>query len=177
MWTPTAILEQPSLNDLLDDNISENEIKDNIVISFKVGKEHKMWQKEHLINVVLVNHLPAHCEKVILLDLEVLFVDDNWVHDVSMALNRYDVMQPYSHCLRLNRQDTLALYDLDRQLVDARLRHLVHERRAQHHVGKKDENYIEKGIAKIIADNDFVAEKRLVNRQEKSWLHWVFMGV
>ena len=59
-----------------------------------------LWQKERLLNIGL-KHLPDDCDKFVWLDADVLFTNDQWVHQTKDLLRKYNVVQPYSFCARL----------------------------------------------------------------------------
>lgn len=58
-----------------------------------------MWQKERLLNQAC-HHLPAECKKVVWLDCDVVFPDPDWPTRVSEALDREQVVQPFSRVYR-----------------------------------------------------------------------------
>jgi hypothetical protein len=61
-----------------------------------------MWQKERLLNVG-VAHLPPECDKVAWIDADVVFARSDWVQETSALLHDHVVVQPFSHCVRLER--------------------------------------------------------------------------
>ena len=63
-----------------------------------------LWQKERLLNLSL-RHLPDDCDKVAWLDGDVLFVNPAWPEETSRLLEQHPVVQPYSHCVRLLRDE------------------------------------------------------------------------
>jgi hypothetical protein len=63
-----------------------------------------MWQKERLLNVGLA-HLPSECDKVAWLDVDVLFARRDWAQETSALLREHVVVQPFSHCARLRRDE------------------------------------------------------------------------
>lgn len=62
----------------------------------------ELWQKERLINIG-VRHLPAECDRVAWLDADVLLARDDWADETRRLLRQYVVVQPFSHCVRLQR--------------------------------------------------------------------------
>jgi hypothetical protein len=64
-----------------------------------------LWQKERLLNVAIAA-LPADCDKVVWLDADVLFADDDWVTKTARALQRHVVVQPFSRSARLLEGET-----------------------------------------------------------------------
>ncbi len=61
-----------------------------------------MWQKERLLNVGVAN-LPPECDKVVWLDADVLFARRDWAQETSTLLRDHVAVQPFSHCVRLQR--------------------------------------------------------------------------
>src|SRR6266436_5178790 len=53
-----------------------------------------MWQKERLLNLG-IRSLPKTCEKVVWLDGDVLFQNDEWVSRTMKLLDQYVVVQPF----------------------------------------------------------------------------------
>lgn len=63
-----------------------------------------MWQKERMLNLA-VAHLPAECRKVGWSDCDILFDDPRWLERTSAALDRAMVVQPFSSCNLLARDE------------------------------------------------------------------------
>jgi hypothetical protein len=55
-----------------------------------------MWQKERLLNVAL-HALPDSCRKVIWMDCDVIFEASDWSRHVSRLLDRFILVQAFSH--------------------------------------------------------------------------------
>jgi hypothetical protein len=55
-----------------------------------------MWQKERLLNVAL-GALPASCRKVVWLDCDIVFAEEDWAERVSALLERFMLVQAFSH--------------------------------------------------------------------------------
>ena len=71
------------------------------VIRLRVpAKRGVLWQKERLLNIG-IERAPAHCRKIVWADLDIDFVSDSWVHDLSEALERHDVVQPFAWAYRM----------------------------------------------------------------------------
>lgn len=66
----------------------------------RVRSDEVLFHKEALINIGL-NHLPASCDTVAWLDSDVLFENQQWVAETREALERHQVVQPFSHCVWL----------------------------------------------------------------------------
>jgi len=61
-----------------------------------------LWQKERLLNLALTS-LPSSCTKVAWLDCDLLFENPSWMKRTSEALEAVEVVQPYTHVVRLPR--------------------------------------------------------------------------
>lgn len=59
-----------------------------------------MWQKERLLNIA-AQRLPRSCRKVVWLDCDVIFENQDWARQTADALNRFVVVQPFSRAIRL----------------------------------------------------------------------------
>lgn len=61
-----------------------------------------LWHKERLLNVGL-EHLPRDCDKVVWVDADVVFENDDWVEEARRGLERYVALQPYEQACWLPR--------------------------------------------------------------------------
>jgi hypothetical protein len=61
-----------------------------------------LWQKERLLNLAL-DALPSGCRNVIWVDCDVVFGRDDWVERTNRLLDRFLLIQPFSHLLRMPR--------------------------------------------------------------------------
>jgi len=86
----------------LDD--SEFEVNDSHNL-IRLRGNGMIWQKERLLNIA-IGQLPPSCTKVVWVDCDLLFDDDEWLQKTSDALNRFSVVQPFSSCVRLQRGQT-----------------------------------------------------------------------
>jgi hypothetical protein len=59
-----------------------------------------LWQKERLLNIA-AGHLPDYCDRVVWLDTDILFENDDWVGSTSRMLEQYAVVQPYDSAVWL----------------------------------------------------------------------------
>ena len=59
-----------------------------------------MWQKERLLNIAAAR-LPKSARKVGWFDADIVFKEPDWLERTSHALDRYAVVQPFSHAVRL----------------------------------------------------------------------------
>jgi hypothetical protein len=53
-----------------------------------------LWYKENLINIA-IKRLPKECEWIAWIDLEVEFLNQNWVVDTVYALEKYKIVQMF----------------------------------------------------------------------------------
>lgn len=53
-----------------------------------------LWHKERLINIGVEN-LPDECDKIVWLDADILFQNENWVADTERLLEQYEAVQPF----------------------------------------------------------------------------------
>ena len=77
-----------------------NEHDADILIQLRVANNCVLWQKEALLNVGLKN-LPKDCDKIAWIDCDILFKNDHWIEDTCDLLEKYVVVQPFSHATRL----------------------------------------------------------------------------
>lgn len=63
-----------------------------------------MWQKERLLNIAAAR-LPASARKIGWFDADIIFKESDWLERTSQALDRYVVVQPFSHAVRLHRDN------------------------------------------------------------------------
>ena len=80
-----------------DEQLSESDC--DILIPRRTGtgntlSENTLWQKERLLNIALEN-LPKTVEKVMWLDSDLIFLNDDWVPETAELLDRFPVVQPF----------------------------------------------------------------------------------
>ncbi len=59
-----------------------------------------LWQRERLFNLAL-GHLPESCDKVCWVDCDIIFRNASWIGETSGLLEKYAVVQPFEHAIRL----------------------------------------------------------------------------
>lgn len=59
-----------------------------------------IWQKERGLNLLLES-LPPEITKVIWMDCDILYLDDNWLEKTSRQLDDFDIIQPYSYAISM----------------------------------------------------------------------------
>lgn len=72
----------------------------DILVRIKGEEKNILWQKEAMLNIALKN-LPDDCDKVIWIDCDLVFHNDNWVTETAELLEKYIVVQPFSSAVRL----------------------------------------------------------------------------
>lgn len=73
------------------------QLRDNdceILIQRRTTSGNTLWQKERLLNIALDN-LPNTVDKVMWLDSDLIFLNDDWVPETAELLDRYAVVQPF----------------------------------------------------------------------------------
>jgi hypothetical protein len=83
------------------DDPFELEASDHVI---RLRGKDVMWQKERLLNIA-ATHLPDSCKKIGWFDADILFKEPDWLKRTSLALNRFMVVQPFSHAVRLHRDN------------------------------------------------------------------------
>jgi len=74
-----------------------NQLRDDdcdILIHRRTAEGNTLWQKERLLNIALEN-LPNTVEKVMWLDSDLIFLNDNWVPETAELLDQFPVVQPF----------------------------------------------------------------------------------
>ncbi|MDD5026447.1 MAG: hypothetical protein PHH13_03670 [Candidatus Peribacteraceae bacterium] len=61
-----------------------------------------LWQKERLLSIAL-SHLPPDCDKVVWVDTDILFQEDDWIAKTCTLLEKYMVIQPFAAAIQLPR--------------------------------------------------------------------------
>ena len=72
------------------------------LIQLRTEKENILWQKEAMLNIALKN-LPPDCDKIVWLDCDIIFKNQEWVKETATLLERYPIVQPFTYCVRLAR--------------------------------------------------------------------------
>ena len=66
----------------------------DIMVHRRTALGNTLWQKERLLNVAL-EVLPKTVEKVMWLDSDLIFLNDNWVPETAELLDQFPVVQPF----------------------------------------------------------------------------------
>lgn len=77
-----------------------------ILIQIRGNENNIMWQKERMFNIALES-LPKDCDKIVWLDCDVLFENEDWINETSHLLERYVVVQPFAMSIRLLRDNKI----------------------------------------------------------------------
>lgn len=62
-----------------------------------------LWQKERLLNIA-VEAVPPSCDKIAWLDCDLVFEDDGWAERTALMLEKFPLVQPFSHLYELPKQ-------------------------------------------------------------------------
>lgn len=65
-----------------------------------------LWQKERLLNIAL-EALPSSCDRVVVLDADVVFANADWVERLKLALDQGPLCQPFRLAHHLPRDHEL----------------------------------------------------------------------
>lgn len=68
---------------------------DDADVLVQLRGEDCMWTREAQMNIG-VQALPSDCDKVVLLDCDILFLDPLWIEKTAAALEKYTLVQPFS---------------------------------------------------------------------------------
>ena len=71
----------------------------NALVQVKLSS--RLWQKERLLNIG-IESLPASCDRVVWMDGDILFTDNDWPGKVADLLQLYIVVQPFQTAYWLN---------------------------------------------------------------------------
>ncbi len=66
--------------------------QDDADLLIQIRSDSLLWHKEALLNIG-IEQLPQDCDKVVWLDTDVIFPDDNWIIETAKMLQRYKVLQ------------------------------------------------------------------------------------
>jgi hypothetical protein len=72
-----------------------------ILVQLRGGRD-VLWQKERLLNLA-IQALPSTCSKVAWIDCDVVFEADDWSERTSALLDRFALVQPFSHLHQMPR--------------------------------------------------------------------------
>jgi hypothetical protein len=76
------------------------------LIRVRVRPDSVMWHKENLLNIGIAA-LPSTCDRVCVVDADVVFSSKTWIEDTYCLLNRKAVIQPFDRVWRLTQQEDL----------------------------------------------------------------------
>lgn len=74
----------------------------DILLQLRTDSKNIMWQKERLMNIAF-KKIPESCNKIVWIDCDVFFENDDWVEKVSASLDKYIMVQPFSKFIRLGK--------------------------------------------------------------------------
>lgn len=67
-----------------------------------------LWQKERLLNHS-INQLPASVQNIAWLDCDITFLNPNWIEQTEALLDQYPLVQPFTNCHWLNRNQEIEI--------------------------------------------------------------------
>ncbi|MEJ2340557.1 MAG: hypothetical protein P8Y15_16930 [Gemmatimonadales bacterium] len=70
-----------------------------------------LWQKEHLLTLAL-RSVPRECEKIVWLDSDVVFVDDEWPHRAAELLEAVPLVQVFGELREIRAEVRLGQSDV-----------------------------------------------------------------
>jgi hypothetical protein len=74
-------------------------------ILIQVCSDSVLWHKETLLNIAL-DKLPADCDKIVWLDADILFLNNNWIKETEKLLEEYIIVKPFKNALRISEKDS-----------------------------------------------------------------------
>jgi hypothetical protein len=93
----------------------------------KIQAKSQLWHKETVLNQ-LIKTLPKRYKYVFWIDADVLFTNKNWLTDSVKQFEKGKmILQPFSYCVHLDRDETEPSFDLDEEIekMDSDKRHKV----------------------------------------------------
>lgn len=70
----------------------------------KLRSRHILWHKENCLNIA-ATHLPPTAKYVAWIDSDLVFDREDWVSETIHALQIYDVVWPWSHCIDMGPEN------------------------------------------------------------------------
>ena len=74
-------------------------------ILIQVRSNSVLWQKERLLNIALSN-LPKDCDKIVWLDCDIIFLNQDWVFETVKMLENYVIVKPFKRAVRISKKDS-----------------------------------------------------------------------
>lgn len=82
-------------------------IDDENVIRIHGTKNNMLWQKEALLNIA-ISKLPKEYTDVAWIDCDIIFENEDWIHQSYDALNNYKIVQLFSNAYKLDLNNNKA---------------------------------------------------------------------
>ena len=95
---------------VIGDAEPEIELTDSIT---RVYSDSMLWHKESLLNGIIKN-LPAKFKYVFWIDADVIFSNLNWLVDSVEQLQLSNILQPFSTCVHLERNELRPSFDVEK---------------------------------------------------------------
>lgn len=65
-------------------------------IQIRGNDSHILWQKERLLNLA-IESLPSKVDKIVWIDADLIFQNENWFNETEAALDEFPVVQPFEY--------------------------------------------------------------------------------
>jgi len=79
----------------------------------RVYTKNLLWHKESLLNNVIAE-LPKKYKYIFWVDADVIFTNLNWIVDGVEELKNNNIIQPFEHCVHLDRDETEPSFDMNK---------------------------------------------------------------
>ncbi len=76
---------------------------DDADILIQVRSDSILWHKERLLNIGF-ERLPSDCDKIVLADSDIIFLDDDWLQKACDMLENYECIKPFYQAIRLTKK-------------------------------------------------------------------------
>lgn len=74
-------------------------------ILIQVRSNSLLWHKEKLLDIAFKN-LPPDCDKIIWVDCDIIFLNQDWVKETCDLLEKYEFVKPFEKAMRLSSAQT-----------------------------------------------------------------------
>lgn len=64
-------------------------------IHIRGNQENVLWQKERLLNLA-IQELPVNADKIVWVDTDIIFENEQWFEETEKALENYPIVQPFA---------------------------------------------------------------------------------
>lgn len=74
-------------------------------ILIQVRSNSLLWHKEKLLDIAFKN-LPLECDKIVWVDCDVIFLNQDWIKETCDLLEKYEFVKPFEKAIRLSSAQT-----------------------------------------------------------------------